>query len=69
LAHCQSPREKIESLRSKISEAQQEIQLKRKEAKENIERHAKAKWVISLSIHRVIYIDISSWFSVFGENK
>ncbi|XP_059435551.1 putative U-box domain-containing protein 50 [Corylus avellana] len=47
-----SPREKIESLRSKISEAQQEIQLKRKEAKDNIEKHAKAKWVISLSIHR-----------------
>ncbi|XP_042990038.1 putative U-box domain-containing protein 50 [Carya illinoinensis] len=44
--------ENIESLRSKINEAQQEIELKRKEAKENVERHAKAGWVISLCTQR-----------------
>jgi hypothetical protein len=72
LANCQSPTKKIEYLRSKISEAQQATQEKRREAKDNIERHAKAKWVISLSIHRVIYLYLylyiyiykSSWFSV-----
>ncbi|KAF5454398.1 hypothetical protein F2P56_024067 [Juglans regia] len=51
--------EKIESLRSKINEAQQEIELKRKEAKENVERHAKAGWVISLCIQRAEELETS----------
>lgn len=44
--------EKIEYLKSKINEVHQEIQLKRREAKENVEKHAKAKWVLSLCIDR-----------------
>jgi hypothetical protein len=54
LAHYQSHAEKIKSLRRKINEAQQTVQLKRKEAKDNVERHAKAEWFISLCSHRVI---------------
>lgn len=46
--------EKIESLRSKIDEAQQAIQLRRKETKDNAEKHAKAEWAISLCVNRVI---------------
>lgn len=49
----QSPAEKIEALKRKIEEAHQTIQLKRKESKENIERHSKAEWAISLCNKRV----------------
>ncbi|KAB1201904.1 putative U-box domain-containing protein 50 [Morella rubra] len=44
--------EKIESLRSKIHEAQQAFQLRRKETKDNAEKHAKAEWAISLCVNR-----------------
>ncbi|EOX91927.1 U-box domain-containing protein kinase family protein, putative [Theobroma cacao] len=40
--------EKMETLQSKIDEAHETIQLKRKEAKANAERHAKAEWAIIL---------------------
>ncbi|XVF15302.1 hypothetical protein REPUB_Repub09cG0139400 [Reevesia pubescens] len=40
--------EKMEALQSKIDEAHETIQLKRKEAKANAERHAKAEWAIIL---------------------
>ncbi|TKY69960.1 putative U-box domain-containing protein 50 [Spatholobus suberectus] len=43
-----SAAEKIEILKNKLNEAQKTIQLKRKEAKDNIERHAKADWAICL---------------------
>lgn len=51
--------EKIESLRRKINEAQQTVQLKRKEAKDNVERHAKAEWFISLCSHRTEELEAS----------
>lgn len=44
--------EKIESLRRKISEAQQTVQLKRKEAKENVKKHSKAQRILSLCSQR-----------------
>ncbi|XWS41659.1 hypothetical protein CRYUN_Cryun17cG0101300 [Craigia yunnanensis] len=40
--------EKMEALHSKIDEAHETIQLKRKEAKANADRHAKAEWAIIL---------------------
>lgn len=40
--------EKIEFLKNKLNEAQNTIQLKRKEAKDNRDRHAKAEWAICL---------------------
>lgn len=40
--------EKIEILKSKLNEAQKTILLKRKEAKDSKERHAKAEWAICL---------------------
>ncbi|KAK7407195.1 hypothetical protein VNO78_08902 [Psophocarpus tetragonolobus] len=43
-----SAAEKIEILKIKLNEAQKTIQLKRKEVKENKERHAKAEWAICL---------------------
>ncbi|CAK9168164.1 unnamed protein product [Ilex paraguariensis] len=44
--------EKIEVLKIKIGKAQERIQLKRSEAKSNMERHSKAQWAISISTHR-----------------
>ncbi|XVF61504.1 hypothetical protein PTKIN_Ptkin08bG0135200 [Pterospermum kingtungense] len=41
--------EKMEALKSKINEAYETIQLKRKEAMANAERQAKAEWAITLS--------------------
>jgi hypothetical protein len=69
LANCQSPTKKIEYLRSKINEAQQATQEKRREANDNNERHVKAKWAISLSIHRGIYIEKLWVFSLFNGKK
>ncbi|KAG5067839.1 hypothetical protein GLYMA_01G022600v4 [Glycine max] len=43
-----STAEKIEILKNKLNEGQKTIQLKRKEAKDNIERHTKAEWAICL---------------------
>ncbi|RZB92948.1 putative U-box domain-containing protein 50 isoform X1 [Glycine soja] len=43
-----SAADKIEILKNKLNEAQKIIQLKRKEAKDNIERHTKAEWAICL---------------------
>ncbi|RDX81710.1 putative U-box domain-containing protein 50 [Mucuna pruriens] len=40
--------EKIEMLKSKLNEAKRTIELKRKEAEDNKERHAKAEWAICL---------------------
>ncbi|XP_030455872.1 putative U-box domain-containing protein 50 isoform X1 [Syzygium oleosum] len=48
-----SPAEKVEALKRKIEEAHQTIQLKRKESQENIERHSKAEWAISLCNERI----------------
>ncbi|KAG7968093.1 hypothetical protein I3843_08G134500 [Carya illinoinensis] len=62
-----SPEDKIESLRSKISQAQQEVELKRKEAKDNIERHAKAERVISLCIPRVE--ELEAWIKEEVKNR
>ncbi|KAJ7943737.1 Kinase family protein [Quillaja saponaria] len=45
--------EKIEILKGKLNEARKTIQLKRKEAKANLERHAKAEWVVCLCNRRV----------------
>ncbi|KAE9613338.1 hypothetical protein Lal_00027757 [Lupinus albus] len=45
--------EKIEILKSKLDEALKTIQLKRKEAKENIERQEKAQWSICLCNTRI----------------
>ena len=43
----------MEALQNKIDEAHETIQLKRKEAKANAERHAKAEWAIILCNTRV----------------
>ena len=51
----QSTAEKIEILKNKLNEGQKTIQLKRKEAKDNIERHTKAEWAICLCNSRVIF--------------
>lgn len=48
-----SPAEKIEALKRKIEEAHQTIQLKKKESKENMERHSKAEWAITLCNERL----------------
>ncbi|KAF7829278.1 putative U-box domain-containing protein 50 [Senna tora] len=45
--------EKIQILKTKLNEAHKTIQLKRKEAKDNLERHAKAEWAICLCNTRV----------------
>ncbi|KAK7309582.1 hypothetical protein RJT34_06429 [Clitoria ternatea] len=47
-----STAEKIEILKKKLNEAHKTIQLKRKEAKDNIERHTKAEWAICLCSSR-----------------
>ncbi|KAK7307266.1 hypothetical protein VNO77_40172 [Canavalia gladiata] len=44
--------EKIGILQNKLNEAHRTIQLKRKEAKDSIERHAKAEWAICLCNNR-----------------
>lgn len=44
----------MEALHSKIDEAYETIQLKKKEAKANAERQAKAEWAIILSNTRVL---------------
>ncbi|QCD90717.1 Rossmann-like alpha/beta/alpha sandwich fold [Vigna unguiculata] len=44
--------EKIEDLKSQLKEAQKTILLKRKEAKDSKERHAKAEWAICLCNNR-----------------
>lgn len=51
----QSNAEKYEMLKNKLNETRKTIQLKRKEAKDSIERHAKAEWAISLSNSKVIF--------------
>lgn len=63
MVHYQSLAEKIESLRRKISEAQQTVQMKRKEAKENVEKHSKAQWILSLCSQRVIYKLLGSYLT------
>jgi len=42
-------------LKNKLNEARKTIELKKKEAKENIERRTKAEWAISLCNSRVIF--------------
>ncbi|XAR73496.1 Non-specific serine/threonine protein kinase [Bertholletia excelsa] len=44
--------DKVEMLKTKIREAHSIIQLKRTEAKENVERQARAEWAISLCTRR-----------------
>jgi len=53
--HIQRTAEKIEMLKNKLNESRKTIELKRKEAKENIERRTKAEWAISLCNSRVIF--------------
>lgn len=52
-----STAEKIELLKNKLNEARKTIELKRKEAKENIERRTKAEWAISLCNSRAEEIE------------
>ncbi|XP_058179617.1 putative U-box domain-containing protein 50 isoform X1 [Rhododendron vialii] len=47
-----SAADEVEMLKVKIRKAQDMIELKRKEAKDNFERHAKAEWAISVCTHR-----------------
>ena len=63
MVHYQCLAEKIESLRRKISEAQQKVQMKRKEAKENVEKHSKAQWILSLCSQRVTYKLLGSYLT------
>ncbi|KAL6959500.1 hypothetical protein U1Q18_039650 [Sarracenia purpurea var. burkii] len=48
-----SAAENIEALENRIRKAREEIQLKREEAKENVERHARAEWAICICMRRV----------------
>ncbi|XP_061349980.1 putative U-box domain-containing protein 50 isoform X2 [Gastrolobium bilobum] len=48
-----SDAEKIEDLKTRLNEAHETIQLKRKEAKDSMERHTKAEWAICLCNSRV----------------
>ncbi|THG12734.1 hypothetical protein TEA_026861 [Camellia sinensis var. sinensis] len=52
-----SDADKIERLKIKITSAQNVIQLKRKEAKANVERHARAEWAICLCTRRAEEIE------------
>ncbi|QHO57640.1 Ribosomal RNA small subunit methyltransferase G [Arachis hypogaea] len=52
----ESATKKIEILQKKLNEAQMTIQMKRKEAKDQIERHTKAEWAICLCNSRVMLI-------------
>lgn len=50
----QSAAEKFEILTDKLNEAYNTIQVKRKEEKDNLEKHAKAEWAIYICNRRVI---------------
>lgn len=52
-----SAAEKIEILKNKLREARKTIQLKRKEARHNLERHTKAEWAICLCNSRTEEIE------------
>lgn len=52
-----SDADKIERLKIKITSTQNVIQLKRKEAKANVERHARAEWAICLCTRRAEEIE------------
>lgn len=60
LVPIQSGAEKFKILRDKLKEAYDTIQVKRKEEKENLERHAKAEWAIYVSNLRVIILNSDS---------
>lgn len=60
LIPTQSAAEKLEILKDKLNEAYKTIQMKRKEEKVNLERHAKAEWAIYVCNQRVIIISISN---------
>lgn len=62
MRQCQSAADKVELLKVKIKKAQEMIQLKRKEAQANIERHAKAEWAISLCTRQVLTQLLNSSF-------
>ncbi|KAL1364031.1 hypothetical protein AAHE18_03G188700 [Arachis hypogaea] len=65
----ESATKKIEILQKKLNEAQMTIQMKRKEAKDQIERHTKAEWAICLCNSRMDgtrKIDILSIKSCFS---
>ncbi|XLR57832.1 uncharacterized protein [Arachis hypogaea] len=69
LLPTQSATKKIEILQKKLNEAQMTIQMKRKEAKDQIERHTKAEWAICLCNSRMDgtrKIDILSIKSCFS---
>ena len=53
LLQFQSGAEKFGALKIKLEEAHETIQLKRKEAKDHVERHGRAEWAICLSTRRV----------------
>lgn len=55
LPPTQSAAEKIQILKNKLDEAHKTIELKSKEARENIERQEKAEWAICLCNSRVIF--------------
>ena len=50
----QTAEEKLEIVIDKLNEAYNTIQMKRKEEKDNLERHAKAEWAIYICNRRVI---------------
>ncbi|XLS51507.1 hypothetical protein HN51_012184 [Arachis hypogaea] len=62
LLPTQSATKKIEILQKKLNEAQMTIQMKRKEAKDQIERHTKAEWAICLCNSRVIAVAVGDWY-------
>ncbi|XP_027360013.1 putative U-box domain-containing protein 50 [Abrus precatorius] len=61
--------EKIEILKNKLNEAHKTTQLKRKEAKDNIERHAKAEWAICLCNSRAEELESRIREEVIGREE
>jgi hypothetical protein len=54
LRPTQSAAGKLEILTYKLNEAYNTIQMKRKEEKDNLDRHAKAEWAIYICNRQVI---------------